>query len=180
MSTKHSQHSRLLKELGLDSMKPLEPLLPPVFPTLQELAMEQEIAARTPPTRQRLLDLFDGTLGDLAPLLEDFSLHPEKYGADQTQLLQQLESGSTSLELLNPNQRLVLNLAVLDFNSPVPFVESPQLPKTASGSSSDEDEEYSTEEESEEYKHKEPEAQSDEMPETELPTHWWLSGSSEG
>lgn len=169
MTTKQSQHYKLLKELGLDSMKPLEPPLPPVFPTLQELVTEQEIAARTPSTRHRLLDLFDGTLGDLAPLLEDFSLHPEKYGVDQTQLLEQLASGSTSLELLNPSQRLVLNLAVLDFNCPVPNVE-PVQQKTASKQDNDEDEV----EENEEHKSEESEAQPGEVPETELPTHWWL------
>jgi hypothetical protein len=159
MSTKKSLPSTLLT--SLESIRPPEPLLPPVFPTLQELAIEQEIQQRTPPTRKRLLDLFDGTLGDLAPLLADFSLHPEKYGADQTQLLEQLASGSTSLEQLSPTDRLVLNLAVLDYNAPIVQKTAAQSKKPATQESSD-------------YNDEEPEDQLDDFVETELPAHWWL------
>lgn len=168
MTTKQSSYSKPLKDLGIDSMNPPEPPSPPTFPTLQELALEAEIAARTPPTRRRLLDLFDGTLGDLAPLLADFSLHPEKYGADQTQLLEQLASGSISVERLNPSQRLVLNLAVLDFLKATPLEEPPtRKTKQAAAESEDLDADES-------YKNEEPETQPGESPETELPAHWWL------
>ena len=159
MSTKQSLPSMLQMESGL--MRPPEPLLPPVFPTLQELIVEQEIQQRTPPTRQRLLDLFDGILGDLAPLLEDFSLHPEKYGAAQTQLLEQLMSGSTSLEQLSTMDRSVLNLAVLDFNTPA----TPKPPAPAKTAAAEEPNDYEDEE---------PEEPLDDFVETELPAHWWL------
>jgi|SRR6478609_5563179 len=155
MNTKKSLPSTPLTEL--ESIRPPEPLLPPVFPTLQELAIEHEIQQRTPPTRRRLLDLFDGTLGDLAPLLEDFSLHPEKYGVDQTQLLERLASGSTSLEQLSKSERLVLNLAVFDYSLPARPKERAQSkpPQRA-------------------HENEEPEDQPDDFVETELPAHWWL------
>jgi hypothetical protein len=159
MSTKPSPHSML--QMEMQSIRPPETLLPPVFPTLQELIVEQEIQQRTPPTRQRLLDLFDGTLGDLAPLLEDFNLHPEKYGAAQTLLLEQLTSGSTSLEQLSKSDRSVLNLAVLDFNAPAPvkLAAPAKKPPAQEGSP---------------YEDEEPEEPFDDFVETELPAHWWL------
>jgi hypothetical protein len=159
MSTKESQPIELLT--SLESIKPPEQLLPPAFPTMQELIMEQEIQQRTPPSRQRLLDLFDGLLGDLAPLLEDFSLHPEKYGAAQAQLLEQLASGSMSLEQLTKNDRSVLNLAVFDYTTPA-VPKPPAATKQAAAEEDDED-----------YDIEEPEDQFD-IVETELPTHWWL------
>lgn len=156
MSTKKSLPST--PSTRLEQLRPPEPLLPPVFPTLQELAAEHEIQQRTPPTRKRLLDLFDGTLGDLAPLLEDFSLHPEKYGVDQTLLLERLASGSTSLEQLSKSDRLVLNLAVFDYNLPAPPKASAPSKKPATVTQESE----------------EPEDQLDDFIETELPAHWWL------
>lgn len=160
MSTKGSQPSGLLA--SLESIKPPEQLLPPAFPTMQELILEQEILQRTPPNRQRLLDLFDGLLGDLAPLLEDFNLHPEKYGAAQTQLLEQLASGSISLEQLTKSDRSVLNLAVFDYTTPA-APKPPAVTKQAKLADED-DEDYDVEE---------PEGQLD-IVETELPAHWWL------
>lgn len=161
MTTRLSPHS--MSPTGAELIRPPEPLLPPTFPTLQELVMEQEIQQRTPPSRHRLLDLFDGILGDLAPLLEDFNLHPEKYGVAQTQLLEQLASGSTSLEQLSPSDRLVLNLAVFDYSAPA--VPAPPSQSKKASAEDDDDEGYENEE---------PESQSEDVPETELPAHWWL------
>ncbi len=175
MSTRSSRRKALSNQGDLAhadffaSVRPPEPPLPPVFPTMTELVLEAQVEARKAPMTRRLLDLYDGTLGDPAPLLEDFVQHPQKYGEEQAHLLEQLMSGSTSIPLLSKTERLVLNLAVIDYMAPVPPTPAPVV-KTAQKRSHDEDDdEYELE------KNGEPETRAGEMPETELPAHWWLN-----
>lgn len=170
MTTKPSSSFKKLSAQAIESIRPLEPALPPAFPTFQEMVLEDAIAARTPATSRRLLDLFDGTLGDLAPLLADFNQYPEKYEAAQTQLLQRLESGSTSIEQLSQSERLVLNFAVLDYLTP-PVVKPPAPEPPLAKQAAAERDEW---DDSDAYKNEEPGTQPGESPETELPAHWWL------
>lgn len=149
----------------------VEAPLPPAFPTLTEQLKTLEESAVTLSARRPVVDIFDGLLGDLSPLLEDYSLYPQKYGELQSQLLERLASGSTSLRLLTPSEKQFLNLAVLDYAGPNPVdlptpSAAPAPPKEAADDSGPD--ELSQEEQDLETE------KSEALRDAALPTFWWL------
>lgn len=147
--------------------KPEAPL-PPVFPMLAAQLKTLEESALTPSARRPVADIFDGLLGDLGPILEDFSLYPQKYGALQSQLLERLASGSTSLMQLTPSEKQFLNLAVYDYAGPNPVdlptpKEAPLLEEKTEvpDELAEEEQELETE-------------KSEALRDAELPTFWWV------
>jgi hypothetical protein len=114
---------------GALSLPEIKPTLPPHFPTFEELVEQDLLQQTTPAPKRKLLDLFDGILGDLSLLLTDFQEHPEKYGEEVHDLLEQLTRGSKSLEQLSASDRRLLNYAVFDFmqdSGPKPEVKKPR------------------------------------------------------
>lgn len=182
MNTKPSSPHKLFETTELLSLPKIEPLSPLRFPTFQEL-LEKELESlsqisRTPskPTN----DLFAGMLGTLEPLLDDYQAHPEKYDSIAGALLEQLIHGMKSLEQLTTTERQLLNLATLDFFSPVkPKAEPPRL-QPAESTEEEADPDYDEEQDEEEKRAsadaKKPEAPVPgvDIPVTELPAYWWL------
>jgi hypothetical protein len=147
-----------------------EPPLPYAFPMVAEQLKMLEESTLTPLARRPVVDIFDGLLGDLAPLLADFSLHPQKYGELQGQLLERLASGSTSLMLLTPSERQFLNLAVLDYAGPNPVALPPPsvVPAKEEAEEAPDPDELSQEEQDLEAE------RSEALHDAVLPTFWWL------
>lgn len=151
----------------------VEAPLPPAFPTLTEQLKTLEESAITPSARRPVVDIFDGLLGDLGPILADFSLHPQKYGELQGQLLERLASGSTSLMQLTPSEKQFLNLAVFDFAGPNPVASLPpkEVPVPEEPDAEDPDDtpdELLAEEQALEAE------RSEALRDAALPTFWWL------
>lgn len=131
----------------------------PKFPTLEELLR----VAPEPSTRRKELGLFDGILGDLTPLLDDYARTPEKYEEDARTLLDRLASGSTSLTRLSAQEKRTLDLATLDFAGHAPArAEKKATPEFHSGHSP-----------LREYLEKRPEARERPTTITELEPFWW-------
>lgn len=172
MNTKLSAQNRLSPELQLPDVSPQGPPLPPSFPTVEELVRQAQEAEKEPRLSHVLLDLFDGVVGDLPTLLEDYFRCPQKYGEDQAQLLELLASGTVSLKQLSKSDRLVLNLAVLDFMSQDPVPEKPSVLKPSDKKEPESGEDDFDEEDYD--KSEEPRTRSGVTPETELSAHWWL------
>lgn len=114
MSTKPSSEKPQLNTASLLSLKPLEAPTPPKFPTFKELVEEDKQDQLRPPLKKET-DLFDGILGDLTLLVSDYQRHPEKYGIETHDLLEQLMHGSKSIEHLTTHERRLLNLATFDY-----------------------------------------------------------------
>lgn len=141
--------------MELPFLKPLEPTSFPDFPTLAQLAEvpEQEAKKET--------SLFDGLLGDVGALHDDMVRHPEKYDRRTSELLTQLASGSLPPKNLTPEERRLLDMAVMDYaQAPRPRAPGParanQQPKKAPAK-----------------KRADPVPGRD-VPVTELPPYWWL------
>jgi len=121
MTTKKPSSKASSPDINLPFLEPLEPLAPlsPLtFPRFEDLVAE-DLKKQTTQTRKET-DLFSGYLGDPAVLLEDFQLHPEKYGVETHELMGQLMQGSKSVEHLNPSDRRLLNLATVDYYQAAP------------------------------------------------------------
>lgn len=122
-----------LSPIGLEQhfLKPL--------PTIAEIAEKERL--QTPsPRRQPRNDLFDGILGTLDPLLADYQEHPDKYGPETHELLEQLMHGNISLEQLSTTERALLNRATFDYVQ-VPPKKQPKpvvLPKSKKPADDDE------------------------------------------
>lgn len=143
----------------LVGLPPIQPPMPPAFPAFEELVAED--AQRQPPTAKKLSDLFDGTLGDLTLLVSDYQRSPEKYGEAEQALLEQLMHGSKSLGRLSSSERLILNMATLNYHQAdrpqrVRKPDPPRKPTRAKPR-----------------KRQEPRPGLD-VPVTELPAYWWL------
>lgn len=141
----------------------IQPPMPPAFPTFSELVEEE--AKKTPTMRKKLTDLFDGTLGDLTPLVSDYQRNPEKYGAEAQELLEQLMHGCKSLERLNQSERLALNIATMDYHQPSRPKPAPAKMAKRSATRSKKPRKAK--------KRAEPRPGLD-VPVTELPAYWWL------
>ncbi len=159
------------------SLPEIEPLQPLRFPTFQQLVEEDRAAQSKTPAARPLNDLFSGMLGTLEPLLADYLAHPEKYGRETHDLLEQLTHGSKSLEQLTPSERRLLNLATYDFFQAVPQKKEPPLVKEAAPT---DPEETAEETEVEDDSGAEGDAGGSgpvpgvDVPVTELPAYWWL------
>lgn len=176
MSTPPSVLSELCNNSAMLSLRPPEVPLPPSFPTLAEVVQEAEIAGRQQPMHRRLLDLYDGVVGDLSQLLEDYYQSPQKYGEQQGELLERLASGSASLTELSKSDRLVLNLAVIDYLASTPEKPVEQVKVANRAETRSEHEDSDGDENYEDYdKSKEPETRAGGVPDDELPAHWWRS-----
>lgn len=174
MSTRQSSPLTPSETTELLSLPVIAPPSPPQFPTFQQLVeLERESQLSTPATTKKLNDLFDGMLGDLAPLLADYQVHPEKYGEETHVLLEQLTLGSKSLEQLTETERRLLNLATFDFYQAVP----PKKPEPVVKQTKEDDpaDELETDE-LEDVDAEKPEAHDlgAGVPVTELPAYWWL------
>jgi hypothetical protein len=195
MSTKQSSPLKPSVDTELPSLPKIERLSPLQFPTFQQLVEEdrasQQVASS--PTPKKLNDLFDGMLGDLTPLLTDYQDHPEKYGAETHDLLEQLTHGSKSLEQLSTMERTLLNRATFDFFQAVP--KKPEVPTAPAVEEKDDvldelektaeaeldgDTDMLRDDEANEFAGiadaKKPEAPIPgvDVPTTELPAYWWL------
>lgn len=174
MTTKPPSPSKPSSEFLREYLPELEAPSFPKFPTFAELV---EAEQKSPPTTapKKLNDLFDGILGDLTPLLSDYARCPEKYGEETHPLLEQLTSGSKSLEQLSENERRILNLATFDFYQVDPPKKEAARPPLVKESSAKDGLELE-----EELRDEEPETQGPgprpgiDVPETELPAYWWL------
>lgn len=178
MSTKKSSQLTPSEITALPSLPVIEPPSPPLFPTFQQLVdQERESLLTTPGRPKKLNDLFDGMLGDLAPLLADFQEHPEKYGEEVHELLGQLTLGSKSLEQLSESERRLLNLATFDFYQAVPKKAPEPLVKEAEAELDGDIDEASDEEARAKTDAEKTEAPIPgvDVPETELPPYWWLN-----
>ena len=107
---------------ALISLLPLPTPAPPTFPAFSQLVQEdarnQIAAGGTKPT-----GLFAELLGDPQALLQDLISDPDKYEDGVYSLLLPLVSGQRKLEELAPEERQLLDRAVIDFNQ----AERPQL-----------------------------------------------------
>ncbi len=162
MNTKESSQSKLSSDMELPYLKPLERLSPvtfPKFPTLEEL-VQQETQVPVP---RKLTGIFDGFLSDLTPLIEDFSQHPKRYGAETHDLLERLRSGSTSIERLSTTERLLLDRATYD------FFQAPEAPRTAPLAQPSTEKVAARHYKPERPRIREPSTHTDELPE-----FWWL------
>lgn len=169
MTTNERSLSKLSIATAPKSLPPLEPPPPPHFPTLEEVVQlaSEEVYQR--PAR-RALGLFDGLLGDPTPMLEDFSRHPERYGAEGHDLLGRLLSGSTSLKQLSDEERRILDLATFDFmQNPQPQGQTKQAQALKPMTSSVE-----TPKELRAKLEKQKPRPGVDVPVTELPAYWWL------
>lgn len=166
MTTKKRSRNKPTYGSELTSVPPIEPLKPLSFPTFAQLVEEDAQSQSQGPKSKKIQGLFDGMLGDLGRLLLDFQESPEKYGAEVQPLLEQLMSGSTSVERLSTSERRLLDLATYDFFQPKPQKkETPRVaPKTT--------EEQTYRREKAETPRPRPGI---DVPVTELPAYWWLS-----
>lgn len=175
MSTKQSSQHTPSETMAPLSLPAIEPPSPPQFPTFQQLVeLDRESLQRTlaaPP--RRLNDLFDGILGDLAPLLADYQTNPEKYGEETHELLEQLTHGSKLLEQLSANERVLLNRATFDFYQAVPPKKPVPLVKQAEAKDPADELEGAESEGADAEKPEAPVPGVD-VPVTELPAYWWL------
>jgi hypothetical protein len=155
---------------SLEELPALSPPQPPTFPSFKELVELDTTEQLQPQKSRRLLDLFDGTLGDLTPLLEDFRRSPEKYGNESQSLLEQLESGNKSVGQLNSHERRLLNLATFDYHQ-APSPKRPNPVQRAAASSA------GTTTRKQRLKHRKTEKPRPgvDIPVTELPAYWWMS-----
>lgn len=164
MTTNVRSQKKPSDDMELPFPKPPEPPSAARFPSWEEVVQMDREQATAPP-RRRLLDLFDGILGDLTPLLADYSRHPEKYGAETHDLLERLRSGSISLEQLSTSERRLLNLATYDFAQATPPKKQKQSQAARAASKG----------ETRAAKKKEPGPRPGiDVPVTELPAYWWL------
>lgn len=168
MNTKQPSVESLSIITAPTSLPPLETPQPPSFPTFTEL-VEEDLAQQETPRTKRLLDLFDGTLGDPTPLIVDYQKHPEKYGQEVHDLLEQLMQGSKSVEQLTKAERHLLNLATWDYYSAVPLKKDPP---TTHGSNKARPKRPSRQRKVVPKRAK-PRPGAD-VPVTELPAYWWL------
>ena len=146
----------------LDPLPELEPPAPLKFPTFQEV-VDLEIQQQQMGTEsRRLLDLFDGTLSDQTPLIDDFQRHPEKYGEETHELLGLLASGNKSVGHLTPHERRLLNLATLDFH------QGPTQPKVPIPAR-----QKATQKPARMKNAPRPRSRINSVPDTQLPAFWW-------
>lgn len=170
MATRKRTSTTKSADPSLFELPRLASLQPPTFPSFKELAARDRTEQLQPPKSRRLLDLFDGTLGDLTQLLEDFHRFPDKYGKESQGLLEQLASGSKSVEQLNPHDRRLLNLATFDYHqAPAPKKPDPvqRAASLAKGTTTRRRRVKSS-------KIEKPRPGID-VPVTELPAYWWMS-----
>jgi hypothetical protein len=149
------------------------PLEAPQFPTFQELVDLEATTTRETGSR-RLSDLFDGTLGDQTRLVEDFQRNPEKYGEECHGLLRRLESGSSSVDHLSPEDRRLLNLATFDFHQTAPPKKPATTPKKSPVSMQAKPRQRTGRFNKVRVETQKPRPGID-VPVTELPVYWWLS-----
>lgn len=165
MNTKTQSEELQSSTSSLPSLKPLAAPTPPNFPTFAEL-VEEDRKAQLSPQRKKETDLFDGILGDLTLLVSDYQRHPEKYGIETHDLLEQLMHGSKSIEHLTTHERRLLNLATFDYYQAVPPKKDKQKPTRAAPQRRSSAHVKA--------KSEKPRPGID-VPETELPAYWWLS-----
>lgn len=105
MDVRHS--SPLMTLMGV------QPVLPARFPTLEELTTpvtsKDSASSNTP-------GLFRSLVGDPRVVFEDLLRSPEKYEPGVDQLLQELMTGSKSLDTLSTQDQALLDRSVLDLN----------------------------------------------------------------
>lgn len=169
MTTKRSLPKTPSESTELTSLPKIEPPSPLKFPTFAELV---ELEQNQPPTtgRRKMNDLFDGVLGDVTLLLADFQDHPEKYGKETHGLLEQLMSGSTSIEQLSASERRLLNLATFDYYQAVPR-KQPDHPARAAATP-----QLTRRQRRIKQKAERPRPRPGiDVPVTELPAYWWMS-----
>jgi hypothetical protein len=141
----------------LPFLRPLEPPTFPSFPTLKEMAEERERAQKREET-----GLFDGLLGgNVGALYEDWIRHPDKYERRTSELLTQLASGSRSLKELTPEERRLLDSAV------VAYAQAPALRRAPRRALSQ------PKQARKRTKRVEPVPGRD-VPITEMPPYWWV------
>lgn len=168
MSIKRSSPPTSSDSTELVSLPKIEPLSPLRFPTFAELVEEDRAKQETSSVSRKLNGLFDGMLGDVTPLLADYQEHPEKYGKETHNLLEQLMSGSTSVAQLTTTERRLLNLATFDF-----FQQTPSKPKERQTAAPPARGAGRAARKVRESKRPGPRPGID-VPETELPAYWWL------
>lgn len=98
----------------LTNLLPLPAPAPPTFPTFSQLVQESErqrVARETKPT-----GLFAELLGDPQVLLTDLLSNPDKYEDGVYSLLLPLVSGRRKLTDLAPDERQLLDHAVIDYS----------------------------------------------------------------
>lgn len=155
---------------GLPNIPSLQSPEPPTFPSFKELVELDRMEQLQPQQSRRLLDLFDGTLGDPTPLVEDFRAHPEKYGNESHEFLEQLASGTKSVKHLSTNERRLLNLATFDYHQALPPKKPSPIQRAAAAASP-----------KGQVKQRVRRAQKPkprpgiDVPVTELPAYWWMS-----
>jgi len=153
----------------LPSIPSLQPPEPPRFPSFNELVSMDREEQLQPKKSRRLLDLFDGTLGDPTLLAEDFRRHPEKYGKESHEFLEQLASGTKSVEHLNEHERRLLNLATFDYHqAPAPKKTDP-IQRAAAASSKN-----GTGRRRVRRANRPKPRPGIDVPVTELPAYWWM------
>lgn len=156
---------------SMPSISPLLPLEPPQFPSFKELVELDKDEQLQPQKRRRILDLFDGTLGDPTPLVDDFQRHPEKYGTESHELLGQLASGTKSIEHLNDHERRILNLATFDYHQTLPPKKATDPIKKVTAKMTG----TPTRRQRIRRKVQKPKPRPGiDVPATELPAYWWL------
>lgn len=141
----------------LPFLKPLEPPTFPSFPTMEELATRQ-----VEEQKRKETGLFDGLLGgNVGALYEDWIRHPDKYERKTSELLTHLVSGSRSLKELTPEERRLLDSAVVTYAQAPALRQAPRRavsqPKRAGKRA----------------KRAEPVPGRD-VPITEMPPYWWV------
>lgn len=100
----------------LTSLPQLKLLQPIRFPQFSELA---GASVNVQPVAKKETGLFEGMLGgDPQVLFQDLVSCPHKYQPGTDILLQQIIAGSKTLDSLDPNERLMLDQAALEFAQP--------------------------------------------------------------
>lgn len=139
----------------------------PTFPRFHEIVDPRtfEVAAGTAATNRRPQGLFDGLLGgEVAVLHQDASENPDKYDDQTVGLISELVQGRRKSADLTEAERGLLDLATVVFSSYVPpkktpKLESPAAPRMQKTAEEDNDELL---------------FDSDDVPESDTPTYWWL------
>lgn len=113
-----------LASTALPKLTGLEAPAPPTFPTLFQLAAE----AQTTPLPAPSVGLFEALIGDPTVLYQELLEDPARFDPEVADLLQLLVAGQKKLDELEPNERLLLDAAVVDFASPKSQPEPQKLP----------------------------------------------------
>jgi hypothetical protein len=121
----------------LTNLLPLLTPAPPTFPTFSQL-VEEDRRRQSAVSATKQTGLFSELLGDPQTLLQDLISDPDKYEDGVYNLLLPLVSGQRKLEDLNPEERALLDRAVVDYSQaakppppPEPPTPPPKKEKTA-------------------------------------------------